>query len=44
MKYVRVIRLHICRVEQFTVLNYEVINWSYNPGVVGVIDAELSEL
>ena len=40
-KYVRVIRLHICRVEKFTVLNYEVITWGYNPGVVGVIDAEL---
>ena len=44
MKYVRVIRFHICRVEKFTVLNNEVITWGYNPGVVGVIDAELSEL
>ena len=44
MKYVRVIRLHICRVEKFTVLNNEVIIWGYNPGVVRVIDAELSEL
>ena len=44
MKYVRVIRLHICRVEKFTVLNNEVITWGYNPGVVGVIDVELSEL
>ena len=44
MKYVRVIRLHICRVEKFTVLNNEVITWGYNPGVVGVIDTELSEL
>ena len=44
MKYVRVIRLHICRVEKFTLLNNEVITWGYNPGVVGVIDAELSEL
>ena len=44
MKYVRVIRLHICRVEKFTVLNNEVITWGYNPGVVRVIDAELSEL
>ena len=31
-------------VEKFTVLNNEVITWGYNPGVVGVIDAELSEL
>ena len=61
MKYFRVIRLHICRVEKFTVLNNEVITWGYkviprldgvitlqpwgyNPGVFGVIDAELSEL
>ena len=44
MKYVRVTRLHICRVEKFTVLNYEVITWGYNPRVVRVIDAELSEL
>ena len=30
--------------EKFTVLNNEVITRGYNPGVVGVIDAELSEL
>ena len=31
MKYVRVIRLHICRVEKFTVLNNEAITWVITP-------------
>ena len=39
MKYFRVIRLHICRVEKFTVLNNEVITWGYKviPRLDGVI-------
>ena len=36
--------MHICGVEKFNVLNDEVITWGYTPRVIGVIDAELSEL